>query len=72
MTWQAIESAPRDGSRIDLWVHWPEHDRRDRTADAFWNVEEGEWQLGEFHAGQFVHRPTATHWMPRPEAPEAS
>jgi hypothetical protein len=65
--WQPIASAPKDGTRIDIWAHWPEHDRRERTTDAYWNGRC--WQLGQYNEMQFVHRPAATHWRPLPAPP---
>lgn len=62
--WQPIETAPRDGTAVDLWVHWPEHGEDRRVCDAHWNAADGEWQLGQYHVGQFMHRPVVTHWMP--------
>lgn len=67
--WRTVESAPMDGTRIDVWAYWPEHDRSYRTTDAFWSVEHGEWQLGQFRRDQFLHPPTITHWMPPPAEP---
>ena len=69
MDWQPIETAPKDGTVIDLWIHYPEHDRNARAADVRWNADVGEWQHGNFHLGQYMHRPTPTHWMPLPPPP---
>lgn len=69
--WQPISTAPKDGTVIDLWVQWPEHNDARRTPDAHWSCAVGEWQLGQYHAGQFVHRPMITHWMPEPAPPSA-
>jgi hypothetical protein len=67
--WQPIESAPKDGTKIDLWVHFAEDDRSYRQADAYWNADEGTWQLGQYHTGQFLYPVTPTHWMPLPDPP---
>lgn len=70
--WQAIETAPQDGTKVDLWAHWPEHDRWERTADAYWSAEDGNWKSGDFHFGQYMFKPTVTHWMPAPAGPPAT
>jgi len=64
-----LENAPKDGTPVDLWVHWPEHDQRCREAGATWDVESGEWRFGQFTANQFVHRPVVTHWQAPPAPP---
>ena len=68
--WQLIESAPRDGTRVDLWVHWPERDLTYRVPDAYWNGRC--WQLGAFDETQFLYRPTVTHWQSLPTPPYRS
>jgi hypothetical protein len=67
--WRPIETAPRDGTTLDLWAYFPEHDKARRIADAFWNTEENAWQLGGFNSKQFSYPPTISHWMPLPAAP---
>lgn len=73
--WSPIETAPKDGRRIDLWVVFPS--RSYRWPDARW-MEAGEHNcLGPANwctsAGFPLHglteKPFATHWMPLPEAP---
>lgn len=67
--WQPIETAPTDGTAIDLWA-----DGR-RVTDCFW--QRG-WRQRYAEAPEAVEysvalseRPaTPTHWMPRPEAPK--
>ena len=68
--WQPIETAPKDGTKIDIWV--PGHDR----ATAFWSDKLG-WVYDEEHIGRTFHpnKPpsfpiTATHWMPYPGEPK--
>jgi hypothetical protein len=62
--WQPIETAPKDGTRILIWVegralivHWqgPPHAPED-------------WPQG-WRCTMFIH-PDATYWMPLPAAPE--
>jgi hypothetical protein len=71
MKWQPIETAPKDGTYIDLWAD------NFRFADAFWfdpktddrwhGIEEG-WV---FHSEGFEYVwVTPTHWMPIPGNPD--
>jgi hypothetical protein len=55
--WQPIETALRDGTKVDLW-----HPVLGRFTDAYWCKLWGwSYQWGRI-AG-------ATHWMPRPAPP---
>lgn len=60
--WRPIDSAPQDGTKIDLWGHWPERDRWTRTADATWDEERCDWKVNGFYAAQYAHPPRFTHW----------
>lgn len=74
--WQPIETAPRDGTEVDLWVvHTePQIDGKTwsplRQADCSWSENEGGLWV------QFQDIPVedygwvATHWMPLPSPPE--
>lgn len=68
--WQGMETAPK-GPPVDLWVYFPEIAESRRVPDAFWNSDAEEWQLGQYHAGQYTHRPQPIAWMPLPSPPEA-
>jgi hypothetical protein len=44
MTWQPIDTAPKDGTKIDLWVvdqfiRRPELNEGERVTDAWWGEE---------------------------------
>lgn len=81
--WQPIETAPKDGTRIDVWQYCHNSEWRPnpkdcgiengwRYADIYW--EDGEWQqmhdnLGEGVSIEFKHH-TISHWMPLPAAPK--
>jgi hypothetical protein len=67
--WQPIETAPRDGTRVDLWTNYGE-----RVADAKWDKDGWrEWSLGGFDSMEWVRLDgTPTHWMPLPPPPAAS
>lgn len=63
--WQPIESAPRDGTDIDLWANGQ------RVTDCHWHC--GQWL--SWHSSSVDEEPTweaiknATHWMPLPAPP---
>jgi hypothetical protein len=75
--WQPIETAPKNGLRLDLWLHRPAgaseivpEEESWRIPDAFW--EEGHWRRqrddGDF---DIIYPRFITHWMPRPAPPAA-
>ena len=60
--WRPIESAPRDGTRILLYVEWaPQHEA---ISIGWWNGDE--WAVPEPEVPV-----TAKFWQPLPEAPKA-
>ena len=82
--WMPIETAPKDGTTIDVWrdghrytVYWglPPHccGEMGQYCDSDWHgLKEPGWicsTFGEFVGGE--HHPF-THWMPLPDAPEQS
>lgn len=80
--WQPIETAPKDGTAIDVWAGGK------RCPDVYWshsvNADTGEpisspydcWAYkgqyvgigGVYPKGLGIHEPT--HWMPLPEPPK--
>lgn len=82
--WQPIESAPKDGTPVDLWLGNAEFP--DRLTDATYRKSsDSEWWV---HGGDSIDNPDAeywfcgfgwplvgdnvpTHWMPRPTPPSA-
>jgi hypothetical protein len=70
--WQPIDTAPKDGTRVDLWAKmWQVYNDEftgKRFADCYWTN-------GDSMSGRHAHwreldpswRPT--HWMPLPEPP---
>ena len=69
--WQPIETAPKDGTTIDIWV--PGHDR----VSAFFWPEKEIWVYDEEYISRafFPDKPpffpiTPTHWMPYPGKPK--
>ena len=74
MKWQPIETAPKDGTRVDLWLRVHASPRSFGFSDAF-RVPEGYFQdgvWGHSQGGSFreLYQPYITHWMPLPEPPE--
>jgi hypothetical protein len=66
--WRPIDSAPRDGTRVDLWVVFETGARR--ATDTHFDTDLGEWWVSDHHhAGHYVPRPRPTHWMPLPDPP---
>lgn len=67
MEWQPIETAPRDGTFIDVWS------RNHRTCDVFWSDIENTWCIEGYHPEEptpLARYPAPSHWMPIPEAPK--
>lgn len=55
--WQPIDTAPRDGTPVDLW-----HKIGFRVHETWWDKEDGCWSCVDTDE-------SFTHWMPVPEAP---
>ena len=74
MTWQPIETAPTDGTEIDVWSvvnsGQPVADGK-RVPDVHWDTTGslGGFVAWDCYADWFIAVPYPTHWMPRPEAP---
>lgn len=62
--WQPIETAPKDGTRIDVWR------RGERLTDVFWSDEEEWWSyMGDTYPIPLAASPAPTHWRPLPAPP---
>jgi hypothetical protein len=65
--WRPIETAPRDGTLIDIWCDG------ERLPDCCWDPHgfgNTGWQQKYAEVPNFFPiNGTPTHWMPRPEAP---
>lgn len=71
MTWEPIETAPKDGTRILVFDHgvWPAHWTEECEKG---NGESGPgWQIYEceMDAWYALAADTPTHWMPLPSPP---
>lgn len=73
--WQPIETAPRDGAMVLLFVPDGETDDYDEVLGdyrpqaifvGYW-VSEHHWRLAHYSAFSF----DPTHWMPLPRPPDA-
>lgn len=75
MTWQPIETAPRNGTIVDVWLGDAEEEDIDfycspgtrRACD--WSWRDGKWRphIRGLSLTVFVQ---PTHWMPLPAPPE--
>lgn len=71
MAWQPIETAPKDGTLVDLWADG------ERLPDCFWFAPE--WSDEEEHCWRQKYAETVgcsfavmvapSHWMPQPQPP---
>ena len=63
MEWQPIETAPKDGRRVDLWLSSPDGVEQWRETNCWWSDVYKLWfnLRGRWDC--------ATHWMPLPEPP---
>lgn len=72
MSWQPIETAPKDGTHIDLWAKcWiPDTDTfiYSRIPNSYWRKadSQGGWKAS-WAVGRDWH---PTHWMPIPPGPD--
>ncbi len=73
--WQAIETAPKDGTKIIGWKSGWTNDVGYRFPDEyklwFWNIHEGipHWESTE-HLACYKNEEPPSHWMPLPEPPK--
>lgn len=70
MTWQPIETAPKDGmSILGWWSHWTAFPVRIWWQDNMWLMAEDQ---PAFWHDDMPPEHGPTHWMPLPEPPEGA
>ncbi len=66
--WQPLKTAPRDGSKLDVWT-----ENGVRYVDVFWYegpaFPEGAFVYYYSNLRDLIDVDDATHWMPRPAPP---
>lgn len=75
--WRPIETAPTDGTVVDLWVFHSETEKGERFPDMRYRGgsagEANDWEdvNGMFSLGGdcLVHMEEISHWRPLPEGP---
>jgi len=72
MNWQPIETAPTDGTQVDLWcrpVRGLTTGSYARVPDCWFSV--GRWWRNDDNGDDMMRSEVhnATHWMPRPSSP---
>lgn len=74
MEWQPIETAPKDGTVVDLWCRrdWNPPETHVRCVDLHWDRYAHEWRFPDLHYYNVLsnHKLTAEFWMNRPEPPK--
>jgi hypothetical protein len=63
MEWQPIESAPKDGTPVDIWC------AGFRYTDAYWGRVANEWLDEDGDPIKDYYGEEPTHWMPLPSPP---
>jgi hypothetical protein len=73
--WQPIETAPKDGSFVDLWVEFYDQPEGDRKGPLHWTYCRWNGEAWENSQGlrpeDYMARVVPTHWMREPKAPYA-
>jgi hypothetical protein len=75
MTWQPIETAPRDGTEFQAWMmrdddgssHWEPMVRFNPETDAFELWGRIDYDIDGWDTYYWL---VPTHWMPQPEPPK--
>lgn len=67
MGWQPIETAPLDGTEIDLWVRQEGWLNWERVANCYWIAHKHRFECASYPC--VIKKRYASHWMPLPEPP---
>ena len=71
--WQPIETAPKDGTRVDLWIQYWSYSTKKRCSERIVDCYYGEGGVSSRprwrndNGWGLLYAPT--HWMPLPAAP---
>ncbi len=70
--WMPIESAPKNGTRIDIWMVNERLGTSRRVTNCSWGRydEDSEAPYGDYHWRGLDGDDRATHWMPLPKEPQ--
>lgn len=74
MSWQPIETAPKDGTAVDVWCNGCRYPDAEFRFEVEWDEDGGEqgWchNLSDYETVRWwLIDPQPTHWMPLPEPP---
>lgn len=69
-TWLPIDSAPKDGTKVDLWS-----DVHGRITDSYYSHREDGWVMWSLDiwgriTEDLIGNSQITHWLPLPPPPE--
>jgi hypothetical protein len=64
MTWQPIDTAPKDGTAILI------HPAAGEMRVVHWRIDRGYWSTDSWDDGGYDADMHPTHWMPLPPPPE--
>jgi len=70
-SWQTIESAPKDGTLVDIYIM----SLGERYTDSYYAKDEGVWcwDIDGLEGKRIAFTATPpTHWMPLPKPPEGT
>ena len=72
MVWQPIETAPRDGTKILVWVGWGWNGRLPFVGTKWMGSRDRGFWMNEYYNGGQPSNFNPTHWRPMLEAPRDS
>jgi len=70
MSWRPIETAPKDGTRVDLWVRAQHNGMEFRQPDCGWNGDIEDWRSEQLPHPLSRYHWTPLFWMPLPPPPD--
>ena len=70
MKWQPIETAPRDGTPIILYIHWCRKVRTGHYSNKSGTITTPRWIVHWTENNKTKVAMEPSHWIPLPEPPE--